>query len=187
MLKLSKTVPLLLLLFVFVIACSSPLKEQALVENAKGPTDIPREQPKPATSKPQGKTSSTTERSEPAISSNNSSSSVIVSLNQDPNLGKPKGGKLIQLFRDPPTLDPHLTTDNISGRLVNEVFGGLVTLGLDLNVAPDLAERIEVSEDGLNYTFHLRKEAKFHNGKPLPPRTYVGLWRESQIQRPNHR
>ena len=36
-----------------------------------------------------------------------------------------------------------------------------------MNVAPDLAERIEVSEDGLNYTFHLRKDAKFHNGKPV--------------------
>jgi len=167
MLKLSMTVPLLLLLFVFFIACSSPLEEQALVENAKGPTNIPSEQPKTATSKPQGKTSSTIERSEPALSPNKSPNLPVVGLNQDPNLGKPKGGKLIQLFRDPPTLDPHLTTDNISGRLVNEVFGGLVTLGLDLNVAPDLAERIEVSEDGLNYTFHLRKEAKFHNGKPV--------------------
>ena len=167
MLKLSMTVPLLILLFVFFIACSSPLEEQALVENAKGPTNIPSEQPKTATSKPQGKTSSTIERSEPALSPNKSPNLPVVGLNQDPNLGKPKGGKLIQLFRDPPTLDPHLTTDNISGRLVNEVFGGLVTLGLDLNVAPDLAERIEVSEDGLNYTFHLRKEAKFHNGKPV--------------------
>ena len=167
MLKLSKTVPLLLLLFVFFIACSSPLEEQALVENAKGPTNIPGEQPKTATSEPQGKPSSTAERSEPAVSSNKSPNLPVVGLNQDPNTGKPKGGKLIQLFRDPPTLDPHLTTDNISGRLVNEVFGGLVTLGLDLNVAPDLAERIEVSEDGLNYTFHLRKDAKFHNGKPV--------------------
>ena len=167
MLKLSMTVPLLILLFVFFIACSSPLEEQALVENAKGPTNIPSEQPKTATSKPQGKTSSTIGRSEPALSPNKSPNLPVVGLNQDPNLGKPKGGKLIQLFRDPPTLDPHLTTDNISGRLVNEVFGGLVTLGLDLNVAPDLAERIEVSEDGLNYTFHLRKEAKFHNGKPV--------------------
>ena len=166
MLKLSKTIPLLLLL-VFFIACSSPLEEQGLIENAKGPTNISSEQLETTTSEPQGKTSSTTKRSEPAVSSNKSPNLPVVGLNQDPNTGKPKGGKLIQLFRDPPTLDPHLTTDNISGRLVNEVFGGLVTLGLDLNVAPDLAERIEVSEDGLNYTFHLRKDAKFHNGKPV--------------------
>ena len=51
----------------------------------------------------------------------------------------PQGGKLVLLYQDPPTLDPHLTTDNISGGLVNEIFGGLVTLDLDLNVVPDLA------------------------------------------------
>ena len=166
MLKLSKTIPLLLLL-VFFIACSCPLEEQGLIENAKGSTNIASEQLETATSEPPGKTSSTTKRSEPAVSSNKSPNLPVVGLTEDPNTGKPKGGKLIQLVRDPPTLDPHLTTDNISGRLVNEVFGGLVTLGLDLNVAPDLAERIEVSEDGLNYTFHLRKDAKFHNGKPV--------------------
>ena len=64
-------------------------------------------------------------------------------------------------------MDPHLTTDNISGGLVNEIFGGLVTLGLDLKVVPDLAERWDVSDDGRVYTFHLRKDAKFHDGKPV--------------------
>lgn len=76
-----------------------------------------------------------------------------------------QGGKLVRLFRDPPTLDPHLTTDNISGVLVNEVFSGLVTVDLDLNVVPDLAETIDISDDGRTYTFHLRSNAKFHDGK----------------------
>jgi ABC-type transport system substrate-binding protein len=79
----------------------------------------------------------------------------------------PQGGKLIRLYADPPTLDPHLTTDNISGGLVNEVFGGLVTLDLDLNVVPDLAESWDISADGRVYTFHLRPDAKFHDGKPV--------------------
>lgn len=79
----------------------------------------------------------------------------------------PQGGTLVRLFRDPPTLDPHLTTDNISGTLVNEIFGGLVTLNLDYEPVPDLAERWEVSDDGTVYTFYLRPDAKFHNGKPV--------------------
>jgi ABC-type transport system substrate-binding protein len=79
----------------------------------------------------------------------------------------PQGGKLVRLYTDPPTLDPHLTTDNVSGGLVNEIFGGLVTIDLDLKVVPDLAESIDVSEDGTVYTFHLRPDAKFHNGKPV--------------------
>ncbi len=82
----------------------------------------------------------------------------------------PQGGKLVRLYQDPPTLDPHLTTDNISGGLVNEVFGGLVTLDLDLNVVPDLAESWDISPDGRVYTFHLRPDAKFHDGKPVTAR-----------------
>jgi oligopeptide transport system substrate-binding protein len=79
----------------------------------------------------------------------------------------PQGGTLVGLYRDPPTLDPHLTTDNISGALVQEIFGGLVTLNLDYKPVPDLAERWEVSDNGLVYTFHLRPDAKFHDGKPV--------------------
>ena len=78
-----------------------------------------------------------------------------------------QGGKLVRLFRDPPTLDPHLTTDNISGILVNEIFGGLVSLALDLEVVPDLAETIDTSADGRVYTFNLRKNAKFQDGSPV--------------------
>ncbi len=78
-----------------------------------------------------------------------------------------QGGKLVRLFADPPTLDPHLTTDNISGILVNEIFGGLVSLSLDLEVVPDLAESIDTSADGLTYTFNLRRNAKFHDGSPV--------------------
>ena len=78
-----------------------------------------------------------------------------------------RGGTLVRLFADPPTLDPHLTTDNISGALVNEVYGGLVTLTPELAPSPDLAESWDISEDGTVYTFHLRENAKFHNGKPV--------------------
>ena len=78
------------------------------------------------------------------------------------------GGTLIRLFQDPPTLDPHLTEDNISGILVNEVFGGLVTTdAFTYRVAPDLAERWEISDDGTVYTFYLRPEARFHDGKSV--------------------
>ena len=68
---------------------------------------------------------------------------------------------------DPPTLDPHLSGDATSAEYVVEIFSGLVTFDRDLSIVPDLAERWEVSEDGTVYTFFLREDARFHNGKPV--------------------
>ena len=75
--------------------------------------------------------------------------------------------RLVHLYVDPPTLDPHLTTDATSARIIVEVFGGLVTIDPDLNIIPDLAESWDISDDGRVYTFHLRPEAKFHDGRPV--------------------
>ena len=76
-------------------------------------------------------------------------------------------GRLVRLYVDPPTLDPHITTDATSAQIIVELFGGLVTIDTDLNVVPDLAESWDTSSDGLRYTFHLRTDAKFHDGKPV--------------------
>ena len=105
-----------------------------------------------------------TESSQPEPTSETGSVAPASSVPQ--GHGK-RGGTLVRLFSDPPTLDPHLTTDNISGALVNEIYGGLVTLSPELAPSPDLAEKWDVSEDGTVYTFHLRENAKFHNGKPV--------------------
>ncbi len=78
------------------------------------------------------------------------------------------GGTLRLLFSDPPTFDPHLTEDNVSGMLVNEIFSGLVTIEpFNFSVAPDLAESWEISPDGTQYTFRLRPNARFHDGKSV--------------------
>lgn len=75
--------------------------------------------------------------------------------------------ELVLLNTDPPTLDPALATDATSSGYIVEIFGGLVTLEPELNVVPDLAESWEVSEDGTLYTFTLRGDATFANGKPV--------------------
>ena len=60
-----------------------------------------------------------------------------------------------------------MTGDVASAVYIVEVFGGLVTLDRDLEVAPDLAKDWEISNGGKTYTFHLREDAKFHNGRPV--------------------
>ena len=68
---------------------------------------------------------------------------------------------------EPPTLDPALTGDASSAEYVAEIFSGLVYLDKSLKVAPDLAETWKVSEDGKTYTFSLRKNVTFHDGRPV--------------------
>ena len=99
---------------------------------------------------------------------------VTTSTVTEPRSGAPvlpghriQGGEMVRLWADPPTLDPHLTTDATSATIIVEVFGGLVTIDPKLNIVGDLAESWDVSPDGMTYTFHLRRDAKFHNGKPV--------------------
>jgi len=68
---------------------------------------------------------------------------------------------------DPLTLDPAVAGDAGSATYIVELFGGLVTLDRDLKIVPDLAESWTVSSDGLAYTFKIRANAQFHNGKPV--------------------
>ncbi len=48
-----------------------------------------------------------------------------------------------------------------------QIFNALVKLDKNLNIVPSLAEYWEISHDGKKYTFHLRKNVKFHNGSEL--------------------
>ncbi len=68
---------------------------------------------------------------------------------------------------DPPTLDPHLSGDATSAEYVVEIFSTLMSYDQDLNLIHDIAESHQVSDDGLVYTFKLREEAAFHNGKAI--------------------
>ena len=73
-------------------------------------------------------------------------------------------GVFNRLWSDPPTLDPHLTSDTTSAGVVVEIFGGLVGFDINLQLIPDLAESWEISNDGLTYTFKIRDDAVFHDG-----------------------
>lgn len=77
----------------------------------------------------------------------------------------PSGRELRLPGGEPVTLDPHLTTDAVSGAYIVEIYSGLVTMNAELEIIPDLAESIEISPDGLVYIFSLREDAKFHDGR----------------------
>ena len=77
------------------------------------------------------------------------------------------GGTLVRLWSDPPTLDPHLAGDTTSAGIIVEVFGGLTTIDGQLEIVPDLAETWDISDGGLTYTFTLRDDIEFHDGRAV--------------------
>jgi oligopeptide transport system substrate-binding protein len=68
---------------------------------------------------------------------------------------------------DPITLDPAVSGEMISHEYIQQIYSGLVRLGENLEPAPDIAERWEISPDGRTYTFYLRKDVKFQDGREV--------------------
>ncbi|MEK9648880.1 MAG: ABC transporter substrate-binding protein, partial [Gammaproteobacteria bacterium] len=68
-------------------------------------------------------------------------------------------------YGEPQGLDPHIVTGVPEHYILTSLFEGLVTKNpYTLDIEPGVAERWEISEDGLTYTFHLRDDAKWSNG-----------------------
>lgn len=62
------------------------------------------------------------------------------------------------------SLDPHNTSDTLSNTARDMMYEGLMQFNKDMEIDPALAKDYEVSEDGLEYTFYLRDDVKFHDG-----------------------
>ncbi|MGC6584935.1 ABC transporter substrate-binding protein [Paenibacillus sp. Dod16] len=79
-----------------------------------------------------------------------------------------QGGELsFALATSPDTLDPHRSGLAVSVRVIRTIHDSLVVQLPDHTIKPWLATEWEVSEDGLSYTFKLRKDVKFHDGTPF--------------------
>ena len=68
---------------------------------------------------------------------------------------------------DVSSLDPQTQNDSYSEEVVKMVYNTLYVFDENNTPVPSLAESYEVSEDNLSWTFHLRTDVKFHNGKTL--------------------
>src|SRR5688572_3146394 len=77
---------------------------------------------------------------------------------------------------DPRSLDPALAIDVPTGRAVSYIFEGLTSFTPDAQVQPALAERWDISPDGLRYTFHIRRGVTFSDGTPLTARHVAASW-----------
>ena len=78
---------------------------------------------------------------------------------------------------EPETLDPHLMTGQLEQRLAYALYEGLVFNDEKGEVQPGLAEKWDISEDGLTYTFHLRRGATWSNADPFTAHDFVASWK----------
>lgn len=74
---------------------------------------------------------------------------------------------------DVKNLDSSDADDGCSFTAMNACIEGLMGLDKDGKITPAIAEKEEVSEDGLVHTFTLRKDAKWSNGDPVTADDFV--------------
>lgn len=85
----------------------------------------------------------------------------------EPNRKAPQGGNMNYNFdAEPESLHPIMSGDLYSSYFKEYVFDFLcANSDQSWDLLPRLAERWDVSKDGLTFTFFLRKDAYFHNGE----------------------
>ena len=152
------------------VACGSEDESgEAMPETAAvSPTEAPADETTQATKtqEPAGSTvasAATRKDAQPSPAQ----SPATAKVEEQTSVEERSGGVLRRLWSDPPTLDPHLSGDTTSAGVVVEIYSGLVALNTDLQLVPDVADRWEISEDGMTYTFYIRDNARFHDGKPI--------------------
>jgi len=106
-------------------------------------------------------------------------SSTVSCKNQN-DIGLNKDG--LQTFRmavssEPPTLDWNLATDSISIRIIDNIMEGLTQYDDNLNPIPAIAKEWKVSGDGKTYTFFLRDEVYWSDGKKLTAHDFEYSWK----------
>ena len=79
---------------------------------------------------------------------------------------------------EPADLDPHMATQTSYYSVLSALLEGLVSEdAVDLHPVPGVAERWDVSPDGLTYTFYLRPGAAWSNGEPVTAQDFIDSWR----------
>ncbi|HET7264108.1 MAG TPA: ABC transporter substrate-binding protein [bacterium] len=85
-----------------------------------------------------------------------------------------RGGTLrIAEIGEPLTLDTVATTADLTSTITLPVFEELFIFDANWRIQPLLASGYTVSKDGLTYTFTLRKNVPFHNGRDMTPADVV--------------
>jgi peptide/nickel transport system substrate-binding protein len=85
-----------------------------------------------------------------------------------PKIGKNGGEMIISSISDPKSFNPITSGESSTSEFTQYIFEGLVKVnGATLRPEPNLAESLEVSDDGLVWTAHMRKGVLWSDGTPI--------------------
>ncbi|WP_026884465.1 peptide ABC transporter substrate-binding protein [Clostridium akagii] len=92
-----------------------------------------------------------------------------------------KSAQLIRynLGANPKTIDPALNTSVEGATVIANAFEGLTTVDVNNKAHPGVAKSWDVSKDGKNYVFHLRKDAKWSDGKAVTAKDFEYAWKRA--------
>ncbi|HZK24761.1 MAG TPA: peptide ABC transporter substrate-binding protein [Oscillospiraceae bacterium] len=82
----------------------------------------------------------------------------------------------VHVGTNPDTIDPALNSAVDGATLIIHGFEGLYILDKDGVPTPGQAETVDISDDGLTYTFHLRDGLKWSDGSDLTAEDFVYSW-----------
>ena len=85
-------------------------------------------------------------------------------------------GIIVNLSVEPKTIDPSLNAQIYGVIYISHVFEGLTVRDRDNKIVPGVAESWEISEDGKTYTFFLRTNSTWSDGKPVVAEDFVYSW-----------
>jgi oligopeptide transport system substrate-binding protein len=73
---------------------------------------------------------------------------------------------------EPPSMDPNKGVDSVSYFWLGHLFEGLMTTDKNGNIVPGAASNVAVSDSGKTYTFTIRPNAKWHDGKKVTAKDF---------------
>lgn len=77
----------------------------------------------------------------------------------------------------PETIDPALNSTLDGGSMILHLTEGLTRFDQEANIVPGAAESWDISEDGLTWTFHIRKGLKWSDGSDLNAHDFEYSWK----------
>ena len=83
---------------------------------------------------------------------------------------------VFNLGEDTETMDPTLNNSSGAGTMILNAFEGLMVLDENDQPVEGTAESMEVSEDGLVYTFKIREDAKWSDGEAVTADNFKYSW-----------